>query len=664
MTTQHPTTQSTGPNSKRPAQMASAQSLNHLLNFSLPPRHTHQYSNVPRRRRAGQNPVMRSKDRFVNAQYRFVMNPGGDYTVHFADPDIFFQWPDILQVIVPRISAQSHVSGATARSMSEEDIATCPICLSPPTAPRMTKCGHVFCFPCILHYLATSENTKAARCPICHDTVVERELKAVKWIDPSTVVEEEDDAPPRASSSSASLDPAIAATPAPGTTLRMRLMLRPQITTLALPRSQTWPSDLLPRHQAPFHFLPDVYVFSKFMLATPSALISDLSRDLDDLATERRILSGMQDHLGVSFVDAADKKVRLQMAKAAALETPQLQEAVDAAHHALEQLEQRTTFHSRKVQEEQAQVSAPLEDAPTDFLAQQPSAFQTPAPTSNEAQRVSTPTRNPRQRRNVNPPPPSSEYYYYQAASGMPIFLHPLDIKILLSHFGSYSAFPDTITVRVESLTESTVNNELRKRCKYLLHLPEGTDVVFIETDLEGVVGPEGLKNFERPLAMRRHRRELKDRKDDKARAKAEELEKEKVVQNWNEMTRHRVDAYIPPPAPRAPSPPGQERIVPPAPTTTTLTNQRSQQASGAWGARSFASAAQPASSGNGDGSNGRTAPVHRPVRRTVVDEEDEWELDVAFHELERSNRSGGGRGGKKKNNRLVVLGGGGGRRR
>lgn len=26
---------------------------------------------------------------FVNAQYRFVMNPNGDYTVHFADPDMY-----------------------------------------------------------------------------------------------------------------------------------------------------------------------------------------------------------------------------------------------------------------------------------------------------------------------------------------------------------------------------------------------------------------------------------------------------------------------------------------------------------------------------------------------------------------------------------------------
>ena len=30
---------------------------------------------------------------FVNAQYRFIMNPTGDYTVHFADPDMYVALP-------------------------------------------------------------------------------------------------------------------------------------------------------------------------------------------------------------------------------------------------------------------------------------------------------------------------------------------------------------------------------------------------------------------------------------------------------------------------------------------------------------------------------------------------------------------------------------------
>ena len=89
------------------------------------------------------------------------MKPSGDYTVHFADPDMYviafqaismvstlrlfryFQWVDILQVIVPRTSA---IAAAGRSDMQDEGATTCPICLSQPNAPRMTKCGHVRLF--------------------------------------------------------------------------------------------------------------------------------------------------------------------------------------------------------------------------------------------------------------------------------------------------------------------------------------------------------------------------------------------------------------------------------------------------------------------------------------------------------------------------------------
>ncbi|OCH87475.1 hypothetical protein OBBRIDRAFT_781606 [Obba rivulosa] len=640
--------------SKRSAKMASTQSINHLLNFTLPPRQSHQAQSLPRRaRKTASHLGVWNKERFVNAQYRFVMNPHGDYTVHFADPDIFFQWHDILQIIIPRTSALASAAGSGEHSIQEEGIMTCPICLSPPTAPRMTKCGHVFCFPCILHYLNTSDNSKWARCPICFDSVNEKQLKSVKWYDEPFHGDDADDVPPETSSSSSSLDNGLVATPWPGSTLRMRLIQRPQITTLALPRSNTWPSDLIPPHQAPFHFLPDVFTFAKFMLATPAYLITDLTKDLDDLATERRMLESMGDALGVTFVDAADTKLRLQIAKAAALETPQLKDAVDNAFLVQQQMHDRLALHTRRKYEETYR-SIQQEDGPEAFLATRSAGFQAqtvsnpptliPPPVSDA--RSATPTRAGRQRRNLNPPPPStSTYYYYQASSGMPIFLHPLDIKILFSHFNSYAAFPDSITVRVESYAESTVNDDLRKRCKYLAHLPEGADVVFIEADLEGVVGKEGLKNFEGPLRMRRARRKEKGRKDDKARAKAEEREKEKLAQTWGEFG-HAVTS---PPVYRPPSPVEMpERAEPAEDGPPPLP----RQTSGAWGARSFASAAHAA--------QGRP-PGQRAVRREHERPADEYDLDVAWHELEqRSSRGGGKKGGA----RLVVLGGGPGRRR
>ncbi|KAF8973496.1 hypothetical protein BDZ97DRAFT_1900339 [Flammula alnicola] len=592
--------------SKMPANQPT--NLNHLLNFTLPPRQTRPLTSLPRRsRKVGNVQGVWNKERFVNAQYRFVMNPNGDYTVHFADPDMF---------VIPRSSALASAAATGELSTQEEGYTTCPICLSPPTAPRMTKCGHVFCFPCILHYLSTSDN-KWARCPICFDSVNERQLKSVKWYDGPTHSEEDSEGgQAEASSSSSTLDNAFETTPQAGSSLRMRLVQRPQITTLALPRSHTWPSDLLPPHQAPFHFLRDVFSFAKFMLATPAYLIANLTRDLDELAAERRILSVMNDTLGLIFVDGADRKVREQIAKAAALETPVLKEQIEKAQH-------RFAFHvRRKKAEEDAHASAPLSDVPHEFLASRSSGVSTP--------------------RNLNPPPPStSTYYYYQAASGLPLFLHPLDIRILLSHYHSYASFPDNITVRVESVAEGTVNDDLRKRCKYLAHMPEGADVVFVEADLEGVVGAEGLKNFEGPLKMRTAKRKEKGRKEDRARVRAEEREREKVNMPWSSVGSGHQEPIL----------------ISDLPTEdfSALGDMSAVNApiiSGAWGAQSFASALHSSSPASRPGSASQ-----RPTR-AQLNVEDEWDIDVAWHELEQRN---GGGGRKKRGNKLVVLGSGGG---
>ncbi|KAJ7146307.1 hypothetical protein C8R44DRAFT_757118 [Mycena epipterygia] len=623
---------------RRASKMSSNQDLNHLLNFTLPPRQTQPPPSLPRRsRKTGTHQGVWNKERFVNAQYRFVMNPNGDYTVHFADPDIFFQWQDILQVIIPRSSALASAAASGERAGQDEGHTTCPICLSPPTAPRMTKCGHVFCFPCILHYLNTSEN-KWARCPICFDSVNEKQLKSVKWFDGPLHVEEDTDGPIAGSSSSGSvLDATFEATPRPGSTMRMRLMQRPQITTLALPRSHTWPSDLLPPHQAPFHFLPDVFDYAKFMLATPSYLVVDLTQDLDELASERRILSGMTDDLGVLFVDAADEKIRRQIEKATALETPLLREKIDKAARDQREIENRVAFHENRRKQEAA-IHTPS-NIPQELLALKsgPSELSVP-PAANR--------NNPRQRRNVNPPPPStSTYYYYQAASGLPIFLHPLDIKILLAHFSSYPAFPDAITVRVDAFGEGTVNDDLRKRCKYLAHMPDGADVVFVEADLTDVVGglEGGLKNFEGALKMRAARRKEKGKKDERARARAEEREREKERDVFATVVPSATWRFT------GDSPVLDEVILPAQPAP---------EPSGAWGARSFAAALHSApttSSGRGGGGQHSS--------RREEPEEDEWDMDAAWHELEARSGGGGG-GGKKRNNKLVVLGSGAGRRR
>ena len=394
------------------------------------------------------------------------------------------------------------------------------------------------------------------------------------------------------------------------------------------------------------------------MLATPEYLVSSLNADLDEIAAERRVLSATQDALGLIFIDGAEKRVREQIEKAVALDTPGLKAQIDRSKRDLREIEERSAFHARRRKAEEITHASPaLSDAPAEFLALRSGGVITSSPPIE----VTAPETRPgpqgrnqlRQRRNLNPPPPStSTYYYYQAASGLPLFLHPLDIKILLSHFSDYSAFPDTITIRVESFAEGTVNDDLRKRCKYLAYLPEGADVVFIEADLEGVVGAEGLKNFEGPLKMRTSRRKEKGRKDDRAKARAED--REKASNPWTAAT---ANYSVPSSAPL---------LIPDYVTEDTFAAVRSvgsqslQQSSpavvapvtGLWGTRSFASALH--SPPPTQGVSGQQQ--HRAVRGR--DLEDEWDMDVAWHELEQRS---GANGRKKRGNKLVVLGSGGG---
>ena len=144
-----------------------------LLGFTLPPRQ----HPIPRtsRRSAGRNQQWQNtRERYTNAQYRFMLKPTGDYTVHFADrqseeaaiyasvrshytlliysqsitADIYFNWPDVLQVIVPTstvLTAAAHTFEGPSTSTTDSLLPSCPICLSEPVAPRMTKCGHIFC---------------------------------------------------------------------------------------------------------------------------------------------------------------------------------------------------------------------------------------------------------------------------------------------------------------------------------------------------------------------------------------------------------------------------------------------------------------------------------------------------------------------------------------
>ena len=56
------------------------------------------------------------------------------------------------------------------------EVPSCPICLYPPTAAKIARCGHVFCWACILHYLSLSDDDWR-KCPICDEAIHKDDIK-------------------------------------------------------------------------------------------------------------------------------------------------------------------------------------------------------------------------------------------------------------------------------------------------------------------------------------------------------------------------------------------------------------------------------------------------------------------------------------------------------
>jgi len=416
--------------------------------------------------------------------------------------------------------------------------------------------------------------------------------------------------------------------------------------------------DVLPLHEAPFHFLPDVQHFARFMLATPAQLISDISRDISDLDEEARLLSSYNDVIGLTFVQKAREKCVTMLQDVRTMEVDRgVKEDMERKERLMREAQHVAEARARR------EVAVPPAAAGRSNQDRTSGSGIALSEESISIQPLTMHNRVVRPKRNVNPPPHStSSYLFYQAATGANVFLHPLDIRILLSHFGSYEAFPNGITVGVLSSSESTVDEDLRKRCKYLAHLAEGADVVFIEADLEPVVGSEALKPFENLLKTRLSRRRDRYKREEKARVRAEEKERAKLMDvlsaSQSQIRLHdRRDEEVTSVEPMEEGD-GDAEIIGEDSSPDHSAHVTTRQAVGAWGNRSFASAAH-----SGVVSTGQTINPQSRARPVQRESPIDWDYEQAWHELEEAQVNGGGRK-RGRNKKTVILGGGGGRRR
>ncbi|KAG0147818.1 hypothetical protein CROQUDRAFT_76101 [Cronartium quercuum f. sp. fusiforme G11] len=404
--------------------------LNHLLGFTLTPRSNHFLPTLGN--------TKPNKDAFVHAQYRFILNPTGDYNQNLKDADLKFNWPDILQVIL-------HIP------FTNESI--CPICLSNPISPRITKCGHIFCYSCLLHYLDQTEKEEKGigrKCPVCNEHIIfKKDLKSLKYIHVHELNQNQ--------------------------SFSFELIHRFDQNILALPKSSNW-SYLFEQQQQDHHHHHEIYLwdfwpqsleFAKFILGTPDYFKQELNLDLNQIRKEiQNELKLKEDLIGLEFLKLAENKVMEQISKVEKLNTFKVTNKIKESRELLEKMNQINSFEPSNLK-----------------------SFQ-----------------------------------FYQSSSGQNIFLAPLDVRILLKKYGTYSNFPNQIILTVESINEDRISEYNRKRYKYLSHLSIGTHFKLVETNLEKVLVDLNDHELLQAFRLRRRKRLQVSEREEWSKIKSEKL--------------------------------------------------------------------------------------------------------------------------------------------
>lgn len=102
-------------------------------------------------------------------------------------------------------------------------------------------------------------------------------------------------------------------------------------------------------------------------------------------------------------------------------------------------------------------------------------------------------------------------YVFFQAADGSHVYLHPSCHRILTAEFaGNFGRCPPALNRRIIQIDQLTMDEALRKRYRFLGHLPLGCEFSFVEVDMSDVVSPETLVPFAAEIAEREQARKRK----------------------------------------------------------------------------------------------------------------------------------------------------------
>mmetsp|Transcript_4165 Transcript_4165/g.12516 ORF Transcript_4165/g.12516 Transcript_4165/m.12516 type:complete len:621 (+) Transcript_4165:351-2213(+) len=369
-----------------------------------PAQHSRKSARTPARSRHESVPF--SRERFVQANFTFCIKREGISAPQISTADFVLPWESIEMVLV-------NVNAV------EPDY-TCPVCLDAFSAPKMTPCGHIFCYLCMLQFLSYS-STGHIKCPLCAELVSEADLKSVEF---RKIVPFKEDSEQT-----------------------VRLLARPK-TSMVFEAYRPSADD--PKGTIPIYDAKDT-PYSRLMFADEDLYLNHLLNEINQIS-----------------IMVASSEDQMQMAA--------------FADHALTIIKTCRNDSKRRNRNYRALTRALLADPKADVGS--------PKGDVNDGNSAEDCLK-----------------FVYQAETGEHIYLHPLNMKCLLREIEHYRSLPLDIHAKVLEIEWHVMNEENRKRFRFLSHLPFGCEFGLCELDLSNVLRKETLDEFAASLEKRREAR-------------------------------------------------------------------------------------------------------------------------------------------------------------
>ncbi|XP_066594489.1 E3 ubiquitin-protein ligase RNF10 [Prorops nasuta] len=524
------------------------QNLNHLLNFHYESRDARRtfgtwsysrnhYGNT-RNSNRWLSPVevhKYNKEEFLQASCQFVVTANGDYSLYLKDPDILVDWKLIEQIKV----------------YNSESL-YCPICLYPPVAAKMTRCGHVYCWHCILHYLALADEGKRI-CPICAINIDKSSLKSVVEIKQTALNV--------------------------GDTVVMRLMRREKgslLITPVLEEETPIPKNFLSVTDNEAHL-----VFSKLLIANvqyvldiieservqlnlemidnPDSLencfigeaLTELTKreeellkmakrleneeDISKLRKQKELvdLTKGYDNKGNNSELVGHKKLGMGSHDAKKhVEFPKQKNLIQTDHE-IKMDDADTTFGVESM-EEKNKIILDVEKA--EYITESNSSLEGDNAEEKNLINFSNleitnlPSEDCFKVPEQNEGNTSKFTYFYQAEDGQHLYLHRINVDMLKMQYGSLENSPRVLIGKILEKEVTVIHETMRNNLRYLRHLPLVCDFNWAEIELKPpTISYEVLQSFQEELKKRQRKRNSSEREERKRERKITEEENKKM---------------------------------------------------------------------------------------------------------------------------------------